>query len=214
MHRITASHRFTAPATVLPRAVMPSAAEEMNHRVANQLQLLAALVTMEARGVFDPESRTVLERIQQRIAALGSVHRHLYQSDHGEVDLGDYLEELGTQLSHSLGPDRHIDVDAETVAADGSIASLIGILATELVTNACKHAYRAGEPGNVAIHLRRLPTGAYRFTVADHGAGLRPDAPGEGLGTRLIQAIVARLGAIATWEDARPGSRFCMEVRF
>lgn len=189
-------------------------AEEVNHRVANHLQLLAALITVEARDVRDPKSRTVLERIQQRIAAIGSVHRHLYQSDNGDVDLGAYLEELSAQLSRSCGPHRPIMVDAETVPVSGAIASSIGILATELVTNACKHAYRAGEPGGIAVRLCRLPGGGSRFTVADHGAGSRRDEPGDGLGTRLIDAIVAKLGAVATWEDAHPGTRFCMDVRF
>lgn len=214
MHGITAPHPVTPQATILPGAMMPGAADEANHRMANHLQLLAALVAVEARGVSDPRGLAALERTQQRIAAIGGVHRHLYAGGTEEVDLGDYLETLGEQLSRSCGHHRRVLVDAETVPVTGATASSIGILATELVTNACKHAYAAGEAGEIRVELRRRPGGMCRFTVEDRGHGTRTRTGRNGLGTRLIDATVAKLGAVARWEDARPGTRFRMDVRF
>ncbi|UYY58437.1 sensor histidine kinase [Sphingomonas sp. S2-65] len=214
MHATTAPHPAPPQATVLPGTMMPGAADEVNHRMANHLQLLAALIAVEARGVSDPEGLAALERTQQRIAAIGGVHRHLYAGGTGEVDMGDYLETLGEQLSLSCARHRRVLVDAETVPVTSATASLIGILATELVTNACKHAYAAGEAGGILIGLRRLPGGTCRFTVEDRGRGTRGHTGRTGLGTRLIDASVAKLGAVARWEDACPGTRFRMDVRF
>lgn len=214
MHVITARHPITPRATVLPGMAMPSAVDEANHRVANHLQLLAALIAIEARGVSDPAGLAVLERTRQHIAAIGGVHRHLYVGGDGEIDLGDYLEELGEQMSRSCARHRSIVVDADTVPVTSPIASSIGMLATELITNACKHAYAPGEAGGIAIKLHRLPGGLYRFMVEDRGYGSRVGRGRMGLGSRLIEATVAKLGAIATWEDARPGTRFRMDVRF
>jgi two-component sensor histidine kinase len=136
--------------------LMPSAADEVNHRVANQLQLIAALISAEERSISDPMTLDVLERTRQRIVAVGAVHRQLYAGGRSEVDLGEYLEGLGQQLARSCGPHRRIVVDADTVPVNGEIATAFGILVTELVTNACKHAYAAGDPGDIHVGLRRI----------------------------------------------------------
>jgi two-component sensor histidine kinase len=192
---------------------LPTASDEVNHRVANQLQLIAALISTEERSITDPTTLDVLERTRQRIVAVGAVHRQLYARGQSEVDLGEYLEDLGDQLARSCGPHRQIVVDADTVPVGGEIATAFGILMTELVTNACKHAYAAGEAGAIHVRLRRLADGAYRFIVQDHGRG-KSGGRGAGLGSRLIDATMAKLGAVATWEDAMPGTRFRTDVRF
>ena len=194
--------------------LMPSTADEVNHRVANQLQLIAALISAEERSISDPMTLDVLERTRQRIVAVGAVHRQLYAGGRSEVDLGEYLEDLGEQLARSCSPHRRIVVNAETVPVNGKIATAFGILVTELVTNACKHAYAAGDPGDIHVGLRRIARGAYQLVVEDGGAGLGSGGRGAGLGSRLINATVAKLAAVATWEDCLPGTRFRMEVRF
>jgi two-component sensor histidine kinase len=214
MHMMRGAQQMARGATVLPPAEIPSIADEVNHRVANHLQLIASLISAEARGVSDPETLAVLERTQLRIAAIGGVHRHLYAEGTADVDLGWYLEELGEQLSHSCPRHRRVLVDAETMPGGSAAASSLGILATELVTNACKHAYAAEAPGDVLVTLRRLSDGTRRFTVEDRGRGPVPGSAKPGLGSRLIEATVAKLGGTARWEDALPGTRFSMDVRF
>lgn len=199
---------------ILPPLSMPTAADEVNHRVANHLQLVAALIAAETRGVSDPETKAVLERTQQRIAAVGRVHRQLYLTGDADIDLGAYLEDLGEQLSLSCPAHRRIMVDAQSALVSGSTASAIGILATELVTNACKHAYAVDERGDILVGLCRLPDGSHRFIVEDRGRGNPGHTAGSGLGTRLIEATVAKLGACAAVECLFPGTRFCMNLRF
>lgn len=213
MH-MTMTRELIGQAAAIAVYPMPSASDEVNHRIANQLQLIAALISAEERRISDPVTLGVLERTRQRIVAVGAVHRQLYAGGDADVDLGAYLEDLGEQLARSCGPHRPIVVDAETVPVGGEAATACGILVTELVTNACKHAYGAAEAGAIAIGLRRLADGAYRFTVEDRGKGRAGGGRGAGLGSRLIGATVVKLGGAATWEDAAPGTRFRMDVRF
>lgn len=93
----------------------PSAADEVNHRVANHLQLIAGFISVEARSVSDAPMLAMLSRIQQRIAAIGNVHRQLYLAGRADVDLGGYLDTLGEQLAQSYAPHRRVVVDADTV---------------------------------------------------------------------------------------------------
>lgn len=198
---------------VRPQIAALSSQEEANHRIANHLQLISALIAVEARGVSAPETLAVLKRMQQRIAAVGGVHRQLCTSLGSEVDLGDYLEILGEQLGRSCGSHRRIVVDADTVPAGSETASAIGMLASELVTNACKHAYAPDEPGSIVVTLRCREHGSCRLMVEDHGTHVGTPEAGSGVGTRLIKATVVRLGATAKWENARPGTRFVMDFQ-
>lgn len=200
--------------TVLPPLPLPSAADEANHRIANTLQLVCSLISIEARDVSDATTRSVLERTQQRISAIAHVHHHLYAArDHAAIDLGSYLEELGAQMARSCAPHRQVFVNADTVPVSGATASSMGILVAELVTNACKHAYSADAPGSIGVALHRSNDGTYRLLVEDRGRGTRGASVQDGLGRRLIDATVARLGGCAVWEDAEPGTRFRMDVR-
>ncbi len=208
-----ASDMMLRPMRVRPHNAALSSQEEADHRIANHLQMISALIAVEARSVSAPETLTVLKRMEQRIAAVGGVHRQLCTSTAWKVDLGDYLETLGEQLMGSCGSHRHIVVDACTVPAEGETASAIGILVSELVTNACKHAYAPGDSGSIFITLRRRADGSYRFTVEDRGTGVGIPEAGSGVGGHLIRATVVRLGATAKWENAQPGTRFIMDFR-
>lgn len=202
-----------AGAAILPPLMVPSSSDETNHRVANSLQLLTALLSMEARDVTDPVAAAVLERTRLRIAAVAGVHRHLYLgAKPSQFDLGGYLRTLGEQIALGGADHRRVIVVAEPVHTDAQTASSIGILMVELATNAFKHAYPAGAPGNVIVSLHLLTDGVYGFVVEDHGCGLTGGSPASGLGSRLIAATVAKLGGIAVWEDAQPGTRFRMTI--
>ncbi|WP_404339751.1 ATP-binding protein [Sphingomonas sp. MMS12-HWE2-04] len=103
---------------------------------------------------------------------------------------------------------------AQTVEVNAEDATSIGILVSELVGNACKYAYAADEPGDIAIQLETLPLGGYRLDVADRGCGMAADAApqGTGLGARLIAMMASRLGGEQGWHDAGPGTRFTLRV--
>lgn len=207
-------HKAATSAWVLPPLAEPTAADDANHRVANSLQMIAALLAIEAHDVTDAKAAAALSRAQQRIEAIGAVHRHLYAgSAVNRIDLGDYLRTLGNQIGRSVPDHRRITVTAAAVPVDAAAASSLGMLMVELVTNACKYAYAARAPGHIAVSLRHLGQQDYRFMVEDHGIGSRDVRRVAGLGSRLIAALEARFGATAIWEDAAPGTRFYIDVR-
>lgn len=208
--------RGDAIVTVLPPI---HASDEMHHRIANSLQLLSAMVSVDARMVQDPAARATLERAQQRIGAIGRVHRQLYREQHAAtIDLHAYLGELAEDLEASFShgdAHRRVRVDAMPVEIAPDRASLIGMLVCELVSNACKYAYAAGVPGDLRVTLRALAWGGYVLEVEDRGAGggaMDGQARGTGFGSQLVAMLSRRLGGAHRWEDARPGTRFVLQV--
>lgn len=210
-----ASQSF-APISVLPAMREPSIADESNHRVANSLQLLAAMVSIEARRVADPVARATLDETTRRIAAIAGVHRQLYQArDTARVDLGAYLEDLGDALERSCGDaagGRRVLVAADPVEVSPEAATAIGVMVSELVGNACKYAYPEGTPGDVRIALIGETAGGATLHVFDRGHGMTPgtEPRGSGLGTQLVAMMAKRLGGAFRWSDAAPGTRFTL----
>lgn len=194
---------------------VPSAAEEADHRIANSLQLLSALVGMEARQAKDPHARAALERTLHRVAAVAGVHRHLYRSTEGAVDLGAYVGELVRQLALGCAGQHFIVVDGggddRPINVAAGDASSLGIILTEVILNACKYAYPAGVSGIVTLWVQRT-RGGYKLVVEDKGKGLDGETKGSGLGGRLITSTAERLGASVWWENLQPGTRFVLDV--
>lgn len=194
--------------TILPPLRIPTAADEANHRIANNLQVLLNLVAVEARETEDAAGRAALERTMNRLSAIASVHRHLHIAEtDNSIDLRNYLHELCAQLQASLPQYRTLLVSLDRVEVSAETAAALGMLAVELIINACKHAYPADCPGAVALSLTTV-AGRARLTVEDQGRGKPRLAAQRGLGSLLIDATVKRLNATAVWEQASPGTRF------
>lgn len=185
---------------------------EVNHRVANSLQLVSAFVHMQARQLDEDEevARAALDDTQRRIAAIAQVHKRLYTSDSVEtVDMADYLaslvEELGETWSTPKAP-RHIRLACEPLKLATDKAVALGIIVTELVTNACKYAYPADGAGEVRVALSGISDSQFALRVEDDGCGLAPGAAkGTGLGTRLIRAMAQTLKASLDYAPADHG---------
>lgn len=204
-----------APITVLPPDFAPNAADEVNHRVANSLQLLSAMVAMEARAIEDPAALAALDMTRRRITAIAGVHRQLYRArTTATVDLAAYLAALGEDLEGSVDAGREVRVEAAPFELPSADATAIGIIVSELVTNACKYAYAPGEPGAVRVSLMPAPLGGYALQVEDRGRGMATGrAPqGTGLGGMLVEMMAKRLGGRCAYHDAAPGTRFVLTV--
>ncbi|WP_264447329.1 sensor histidine kinase [Novosphingobium sp. JCM 18896] len=197
--------------TVLPGRHEPSPADEANHRIANSLQLLSAMVATEARTLSDPAGLAALQAIGRRIAAMAGVHRLLCHGPaRGTIDLAAYMADLVRGLT-AMGS-RPVVLEAEPVTVAAEEAGAIGMILSELVNNAAKHAYAAHQPGGVAVALRPHDEGGYRVEVTDRGRGLAQGARGTGLGSELIQLLARRLGATCHCLDAMPGTHFVLDV--
>lgn len=185
---------------------------EVNHRAANSLSLVASLVRLQANAISDRVAKEVLGETEARIYAIASVHKRLYGShDVRIVALDEYLGSLLEHLATSMRGDgpgggamlRHT-LEPLTLATDAGIN--LGIVVTELVTNAFKYAYPA-RSGEIRVSLRCLPNGRGELTVEDDGVGMGAETvQGTGLGTRIVKAMALGMKADIEYSGRQPGT--------
>jgi two-component system, chemotaxis family, sensor kinase Cph1 len=179
---------------------------EVNHRVQNSLQLVQAFLSLQANSTDNPAVAQDLGEAQRRLSAVALVHRRLYQADQLEtVDLSRYLEELVVDMTSALGPEwqQSIRLDLSPVLISADRAVHVGLILTELVINANKYAYD-GKPGPLAIAVEEHRD-KFRLIVADQGSGKVRSR--VGFGTRMMDAMVQRLGGTIEQLDNAPGLR-------
>jgi two-component sensor histidine kinase len=192
---------------------------EVNHRVANSLALVAALVGMQSRSVEEPIVRDALAEIQTRIAAIAGVHRSLYTSqDVRSVEISEYLASLLRDLEATLKEAGHaskVKLAAEPAEVPTDKAVSIGVMVTELVTNAFKYAY-PDTGGEIRVLLRNLATRKIKLTVEDDGVGWRGQGPpkGTGVGSRIVAALAKGLGSSLVYADAKKGCQVSLEFTY
>ena len=187
--------------------------KEVNHRVANSLQLVSTFVHMQSRGLDNKEAREALADTQRRIDAIAQVHRKLYSSgDVENVDMDEYLaaivEELEETWSTPSAP-RKIKLAAEPIRLHPDKAVSLGIIVNELVSNACKYAYGRECPGEVRVELTRADDRRFSLCVEDDGVGISDgnQPKGSGLGSKLVVAMAKSLSADFGYDPAHRGVR-------
>jgi two-component sensor histidine kinase len=193
---------------------------EVNHRVANSLALVASLARMQAGAVTDPAARSALQEMQARIMAVAGIHRRLYtSSDVRVVELGSYLMSLIDELSAAIDDSEKRNSVLLQAAADVAVptdkAVSIGVIVTELVTNAYKYAYPPGTRGEIRVILRRAGEGLLTIAVEDDGIGWKGIGPirGTGLGSKVVTAMASQLQTSMVYEPVPHGTRAVFSLR-
>lgn len=186
---------------------------EVNHRVANNLQMTMSFINMQASVLPEGEARNALLASQQRIGAIAHVNRHLYATGNVEsVAMDDYLANLARDLTDtwtSPHAPRSVITQSEAVDLQTDKAVTLGIIICELVANACKYAYDVDCAGEVRIRLTTNGPDHMCLTVEDDGAGIddTTQTKGTGLGQRLVKAMARGLGATISSESTGSGFR-------
>jgi two-component sensor histidine kinase len=184
--------------------------DELNHRVKNNLAIVSSVLSMQARTV-EPAAAEALRKAVGRVHSIADLHASLYKSHRREdVDLGLYLDELCASLRTSLLADDRIriEVDAPSAIIGADHAVPLGLIVSELVTNAVKYAYAPDRGGVIAVRLLREGTNDERLVVADDGRGLPDEGErADGLGMGLVRSMVAQLGGELAIRPG-PGARF------
>jgi len=184
--------------------------QEVQHRVANSLQIIASVLMQSARNVQSDETRTHLHDAHHRVMSIATVQRHLAASRQGDVELRPYFTQLCDSLGASMIRDHkrqtiEIDCDASSVNADVSIS--LGLIVTELVINALKHAFPHERAGRIIVDYKAKGPN-WTLSVKDDGVGM-PPTPGSaapGLGTSIVEALAKQLKARVSVANARPGA--------
>lgn len=184
--------------------------QEIQHRVANSLQIIASVLMQSARGVQSEEVRGHLQNAHSRVMSIAEVQKQLSASEAGQVELRSYFTQLCESLGASMIADTGrlsiaVTVDDTVVEADSSIS--LGLIVTELVINALKHAFPDQAKGRIAIDYRSAGK-SWTLSVSDDGIGLSNgvDAPKPGLGSRIVEALTRNLHATLTVSDGNPGA--------
>jgi two-component sensor histidine kinase len=184
--------------------------QELHHRVANSLQIIASVLMQSARKVQSEETRNHLFDAHQRVMSVASLQKQLAASRLGDVELRPYLTTLCESIGASMIRDHDqisLDVSADdaTTTADTSVS--LGLIVTELVINALKHAFPDNRKGKISVGYRVHDTN-WTLSVFDNGVGMpaEPNAAKSGLGTSIVQALSKQLGATVSVRDAKPGT--------
>jgi len=185
--------------------------QELQHRVANSLQIIASVLMQSARRVQSEEVRGHLHDAHNRVMSIATLQQQLVASRLGDVELRSYF----TQLCESLGASMIHDHDQLSIAvtADGSsvnadISVSLGLIVTELVINALKHAFPGGRSGKILVDYHAHEAN-WILSVSDDGVGTPASlaTAKPGLGTSIVEALAHQLDASLVTQGNHPGTK-------
>ena len=176
--------------------------EEIEHRIANSLQIIAGIILMKANGVSSEETRPLLRGIHDRVISIAAVQKQLRASGTiGPIEMVSYLTRLSDALAASMIGDARpvtLKVTGDAGTLSSRQAESIGLITTELVMNSLKHAYpTADAKGQITINYEVDGTD-WELSVADNGVGKQDGVfaqPKTGLGTGIVEALAQTLNA-------------------
>jgi two-component sensor histidine kinase len=170
---------------------------EIHHRVKNNMQVISSLLELHAAGLRDPADVEIFKGCQMRIHSMALVHDRLYRANSlATIDFGAHLVDLAALIARSqrhAGRGIVLSTDCESVDVNLDTALPLGLIATELVSNAYKHAFRERHGGHITVAWKSLPGSQVVLRVTDDGAGLPAGiehANGRSLGLRLVRMLV------------------------
>lgn len=166
---------------------------ELQHRVKNNLQMVTALIRLEARNIPDDATGKRFDRLAGRIEALALLYRSLSKDELGEtVDLGVYLSQIASAVMQAHAVEGiHLDLQVDTWPVSVNVAMPAGLVVNELLTNALKHAFTGRDGGTITLHSLVDETGC-RVMISDDGVGLPEGTewPKRGkLGALIVQSL-------------------------
>lgn len=184
--------------------------QEVQHRVANSLQIIASVLMQSARRIQSEEVRGHLQDARHRIMSIAALQRQLSTSAGGSVELLSYFTQLCQSLGASMIADSgrlSIDVKVDDSSVDADVSVSLGLIVTELVINALKHAFPDERNGTIVIDYRSSGTD-WTLSIADNGIGMPAgnEAPRAGLGTGIVEALVKNLNGEIAVSNAGPGT--------
>ena len=177
--------------------------QELEHRIANSLQVIASIILMKARAVESEETRLHLHDAHKRVISIAAVQKQLHPSAGlGRVEMAPYLSRLCDSLATSIiGDTRSISLKVSNTEGSATLreAESLGLITTELIMNACKHAFPREKTDARIIVAFEVDGTNWKLTVNDNGIGKIDGVfaqPKTGLGTGIVKALAQQLDAI------------------
>ncbi len=185
--------------------------QELQHRVANSLQIIASVLLQSARRV-PVAAKGYLVDAHSRVMSVAALQHQLAQSSVGDVPLRTYFTDLCASIGASMIHDHDkltLRVEADDGAATADLSVSLGLIVTELVINALKHAFPVERSGSIVVGYQSHSPD-WSLSVTDDGVGMPHGdaAPAKaGLGTSIVQALAAQIGASVEVSENNPGTK-------
>lgn len=184
--------------------------QEVQHRVANSLQIIASVILQSARKVSSEETRLHLTDAHNRVMSVAALQQDLSASRLGAVELRAYFTKLCDSIGASMIRDHDqlvLEVKADDSTSEADVSVSLGLIVTELVINCLKHAFPGGRLGRIEVGYRSQGAD-WSLSVADNGVGMPRDKASTtpGLGTSIVDALARQLDAHVEVRDAQPGT--------
>ncbi|MEJ6616827.1 MAG: sensor histidine kinase [Crocinitomicaceae bacterium] len=188
--------------------------KEMHHRVKNNLQIISSLMSLQERSVKDKDVIAVLNESKRRVEAIALIHQKLYQNENEyQVDFKSYLEEIMSN-QQLINKKVRCKVKSEGIMLDLDTAVPLGIIISEMITNAHKHAYKNIEKPTLITTLSRVDDN-YQIIIRDNGIGLPKDFniyETKSLGFEIITALADQIEANIEFSNS-PGAQFSIKFK-
>ncbi len=149
---------------------------ELYHRTKNNMQVIRSMLVLQSAGSQEPEVQRLVQEMDVKIEAMALAHQMLYQSrDLSSINLDVYIRDLAQLVASSYRPASDpiaLRLDLQAIAVTIDIATPVGLILNELLSNAYKHAFPGGQAGEISIRLRRLSDGMLLLNFSDNGVGV------------------------------------------
>jgi two-component sensor histidine kinase len=186
--------------------------KEVHHRVKNNLQVISSILNLQRAYLKDKNSDNLFRELQNRVRSMSFIHESLYQTqDFSNLNFGEYLNNLATNLKHSyLIDDDNIEIK---VTADKLFLNLdysipCGLIVNELISNAFKYAFPEGRKGKIDVIIKKLHN-FVEIIVADNGIGIKKEIDiknTETLGLQLVASLVEQLDGTLLHKNLKQGT--------
>ena len=181
---------------------------EVDHRVKNNLQMISAMLMLQSMSIPDTKIKNTLQEMLERVDAMGLVHKRLYQSESiHDFDIAEFTREIASHLVAATGRDDiALTVEAMTVKIKADEAASMALVVNETITNALKHAFPIGRPGDLRVSVTASQQ-ACQISIRDDGPGMPHGGAQKGnFGKTLIETLIQQLRATIEWLPAYPGT--------
>ncbi len=187
---------------------------EVHHRVKNNLQVISSLLNLQSANIEDKKTLEMFRESQNRVISMAKIHEKLYRSgDLAKIDFAEYIRSLTYDLLRSYrSTSNHVDlkINVQNIRLGIDTAIPCGLIINELVSNSLKHAFPAGEKGEIHVDLLMNNDNSFTLVVGDNGIGLPEDInfrSTESLGLLLVSTLTNQLeGSIEV--DRSSGTEF------
>ncbi|OEO29761.1 hypothetical protein VW23_024310 [Devosia insulae DS-56] len=198
------------------RARLETLLQDTNHRIGNSLATVSSLLGLQLARTASDEVRNALEAAQLRVQAIASGHRRLRLGpDLETTDAAEFLTDVIDDLAAAMPPDKAVTFEKhlEPMIIPARDATTLGIVVSELVTNALKHAFAEGQAGTVHIRFERGEDGVIALSVEDDGRGIASHSGQEGLGALIVKQLARQFGGSEPEYRAREGGGTAITVK-